>query len=357
MRRVLGALLGVAALVLSGAQEAPSLVRMDVVLAEAPAPRLSDYGLFQDPGARTSSPRVTPYDLTTPLFSDYATKHRYVFTPDGKSAAYAAVGPLDFPVGSVLVKTFAFAPDMREPTVGERFIETRLLIRKAEGWTALAYVWNAEQTEAVLKRTGARLDVGFIDPSGEAQAISYLVPNQNQCKTCHSADGELVPIGPRARNLNRDLDYGDRTQNQLVAWRRLGHLSGGPEPAKVPRTAVWDDRSESLEARARAYLDVNCAHCHSPAGMASTSGLFLELEEDRPAHLGIGKAPVAAGRGSGGLGVSIEPGHPERSIMVYRMASTDPGVMMPELGRALPHREGTELVAAYIESLGSQPAP
>jgi len=351
VRLSLGALLGLAALALSGAAEAPAPVRLDVVLADAPAPRLSDYGLFQDAAARAPSPGVTPYDLNTPLFSDYAAKHRFVFTPDGQSAAYRADGSLEFPVGTVLVKTFAFAPDMRTPQVGERHVETRLLIRKAEGWTALAYVWNAEQTEAVLKRTGARLDVTFIDPLGEPQAISYLVPNPNQCKTCHSADGELVPIGPKARNLNRDLHYGHRTENQLAAWRRLGHLSGGPAPAKAPRTAVWDDLSEPLEARARAYLDANCAHCHNPAGMASTSGLFLGLEETRAAHLGIGKAPVAAGRGSGGLAVSIDPGHPDRSIMIYRMGSNDPGVMMPELGRTLVHAEGVALVADYIESL------
>ncbi len=351
MRRALGVLLGLAALALSGAGQAPAPVRLEVVLAETPAPRLSDYGLFQDAAARTPSPGVTPYDLTTPLFSDYAAKHRFVFTPDGQSAAYTPEGPLDFPVGSVLVKTFAFAPDMRRPAVDERYVETRLLIRKPAGWTALAYVWNADQTEAVLKRTGARLDVAFIDPSGEAQAISYLVPNQNQCKTCHSADGELVPIGPKARNLNRDLDYGGRAENQLAAWRRRGHLSGGPAQADAPRTAAWDDEAEGLAPRARAYLDANCAHCHNPAGMASTSGLFLQIEETRPAHLGINKAPVAAGRGSGGLQVSIDPGHPERSILVYRMASTDPGVMMPELGRALPHKEGLALVADYIDSL------
>ncbi|MDP3384141.1 MAG: hypothetical protein Q8S47_12550, partial [Phenylobacterium sp.] len=153
MRRGLVVLLGLAALALSGAAEAPAPVRLDVVLAQTPAPRLSDYGLFQDAAARTPSPGVTPYDLNTPLFSDYATKHRFIFTPDGQSAAYHPDGPLEFPVGTVLVKTFAFAPDMRAPQVGERHVETRLLIRKAEGWTALAYVWNAEQTEAVLKRT------------------------------------------------------------------------------------------------------------------------------------------------------------------------------------------------------------
>ena len=351
MRWALTGLLGLAALVLSGADSPPSRVALDVVLAETPAPRLADYGLFQDVAARRPSPGVTPYDLNTPLFSDYADKHRFIFTPPGQSAAYRPDGALDFPVGTVLVKTFAFAPDMRVPTAGDRFVETRLLIRKSDGWTALAYVWNAAQTEAVLKRTGARLDVAFIDPQGRPQAISYHVPNQNQCKTCHSVDGDLVPIGPKARNLNRTLDYGHRTENQLAAWRRLGHLSGGPDPAAAPRTAVWDDPAEPLEARARAYLDANCAHCHNPSGMASTSGLFLEVEETRPAHLGIGKAPVAAGRGSGGLAVSIDPGHPARSIMVYRMASNDPGVMMPELGRALVHAEGVALVADYMESL------
>lgn len=355
MRVLPALLLTLAALALSGARGGPEPVRLDVILAEAPAQKLSDYGLFQDPGARTPSPGVTPYDLTTPLFSDYAAKHRFVFTPAGKSAAYRSEGVLEFPVGSVLVKTFAYGPDMRRPAVDERYVETRLLIRKAEGWVALAYVWNADQTEAVLKRTGARLDVAFIDPSGAAQAIGYLVPNQNQCKTCHSAQGALVPIGPRARNLNRDLDYGDRTQNQLEAWRRLGHLSGGPAPADAPRTPAWDSQTEPLEARARAYLDVNCGHCHSPAGMASTSGLFLTLEEDRPVHLGINKAPVAAGRGSGGHKVSIDPGRPDTSILVHRMASDDPGVMMPELGRSVVHAEGLALVAAYVESL--TPAP
>ena len=85
--------------------------------------------------------------------------------------------------------------------------------------------------------------------------------------------------------------------------------------------------------------------------MASNSGLNLDLEEDRPANLGVGKRPVAAGRGSGGLEVSIEPGRPDRSILVHRMASTEPAVMMPELGRSVVHTEGLALVSAYIRSL------
>jgi hypothetical protein len=57
------------------------------------------------------------------------------------------------------------------------------------------------------------------------------------------------------------------------------------------------------------------------------------------------KRPVAAGRGSGGRDFAIAPGEPDASILVYRMESTDPGIAMPELGRATVHAEGRRTVA------------
>jgi uncharacterized repeat protein (TIGR03806 family) len=326
-------------------------VDLDLLLAQAPAQKLSDYRLFVDAGARRANAGVTPYTINTPLFSDYAEKHRFAYLPPGTQAAYTETGVLDFPVGTTLVKTFAYPADFRRPQEKVRYIETRLLIRKASGWVATAYAWNEDQTEAVLKRAGARLDIAFVDDKGRRREVDYAVPNVNQCKECHSSGGVLTPIGPKARNLNGAFDYASGRENQIAYWTRLGLLKGAPAPEAVPRTAVWDDPSEPLAARARAYLDANCAHCHSPAGMASNSGLFLELEETRPAALGIGKRPVAAGRGSGGLEVSIAPGRPEASILHYRMASAEPGVMMPELGRSLVHEEGLDLVRAYIAAL------
>src|SRR5690606_980744 len=133
-------------------------------------------------------------------------------------------------------------------------------------------------------RGGTRLPVRWTDAAGKSREISYAVPNQNQCKECHALAGAVTPIGPKARNL-----------------------PGGALP-------VWDDaRTGSLDARARAYLDVNCGHCHNPQGSASNSGLFLTWEERDPVARGIGKRPVAAGRGSGGLDLDIAPGHPDRS--------------------------------------------
>jgi uncharacterized repeat protein (TIGR03806 family) len=341
------------ALLSIGAAPAPKGVDLEALMAETPAPKLSDYRLFTDASARRPAARLTPYALNTPLFSDYAEKFRFLYLPPGAKARYRADGVLDLPVGATLVKTFAYPADFRRPGEQVRYLETRLLIHKPSGWVALAYVWNAEQTEAVLKRAGARIDVSFVDGHGQARTVDYPVPNQNQCKECHQLDKALTPIGPKARNLNGDYAYAEGRENQLVHWGRLGLLEGAPAPARAPRTARWDDPAEPLEARARAYLDANCAHCHNPRAVASNSGLFLNVEETRPAQLGVGKHPVAAGRGSGDLKVGIAPGHPEDSILVYRMASTEPGVMMPELGRSLAHEEGLKLVRDWIAGMKS----
>jgi len=353
MRRALAALAAVLAI---GAAPAPGPstaggVALKALLASTPAPTLAAYRLFADPGAQRPSAGVTPYALNTPLFSDYAEKARFLYLPPGTCATYRAKGPLDLPVGATLIKTFAYPADFRRPGEKVRMIETRLLIHRRSGWAALTYVWNDDQTEAVLKRAGKRLDVSYVDAHGQARQIDYHVPNQNQCKECHSLSGRIAPIGVKARNLNGDFAYPEGAENQLAHWTRTGLLTGAPAPDKAPRTAVWDNPAEPLAARGRAYLDGNCGHCHNPRGMASNTGLFLDLEEVRPVKIGIGKRPVAAGKGSGDLETDLVPGHPDASIIAYRMASTDPGVMMPELGRSIVHEEGLALIREYIAKM------
>lgn len=345
MRRCLAAL---AAVLCIGAAPAPTAVALDALMSPKPAPTLGAYRLFTDEGARHPNLGVTPYALNTPLFSDYAQKSRFLYLPPGTHATYRPTGALDLPLGAALIKTFAYPADFRRPGEKVRVLETRLLIHRRSGWVALAYVWNDAQTEAVLKRAGKRIDVSFVDAHGQARQVDYRVPNQNQCKECHSLSGRIAPIGVKARNLNGAFAYAEGSENQLARWTRTGLLTGAPSPDKAPRTAVWDDPAEPLEARGRAYLDGNCGHCHNPRGMASNTGLFLNLEEARPARIGLNKRPVAAGKGSGDLEVDLVPGRPDASIIAYRMASADPGVMMPELGRSLVHDEGLALVREYI---------
>ncbi len=297
---------------------------------------LSDFGFFADLARRTPAPHVTGYDLETALFSDYAEKQRYLYVPPGKTAAYAPDKAFDLPVGSALIKTFGYRKDGAFAPV-----ETRLLLHRASGWVAVPYVWNAAGNEADLKRAGMRVPVTFTDPSGETQSISYAVPNQNQCKDCHALAGRIVPLGVKARYLNHN--------GQLERLVAAGTLDRAPRDA--PRVPRIDDASAPLAARVRAYLEINCAHCHNPEGAASNSGLFLELSRPEGQSTGIGKRPVAAGRGSGGGAFDIAPGNADASILIYRMESIDPGIAMPELGRTTVHKEGVALLRRWIDSM------
>jgi len=324
----------------------------DVALMQSkPAKFLSEYGLFDNGAMQSPAKGLLPYSIKVPLFSDYARKYRFVYMPMGVDAVYSADEVFNFPVGTVLVKTFAYPADFRKPEENIRLIETRLLIHQKRGWNAWAYVWHEDQTDAVLKAAGKTLPVSWVDIAGVAHSIQYAVPNKNQCKGCHTFNKKLSPIGPKARNLNYNKTYGEYTHNQLQKWTDEGYLSGLPNLEKVTEIPAIDDASAPAEARARAYLDVNCAHCHRAEGPGSTSGLFLTYGERTPSAWGYLKRPVAAGRGSGGLQYDIVPGEPDNSILLYRTQSIDPGVMMPELGRTTVHDEGITLLREWVREL------
>lgn len=319
-----------------------------------PCESLSSYGFFQ--GALSllqPAARVVPYEPTTPLFSDYASKQRFAYVPAGAQARYTDQGVFELPLGSVVIKSFAFPRDLQKPALGQRIVETRLLIRRTTGWDALPYLWNADQTEATLRKIGATVPVTWTHTDGTQRSNDYVVPNTNMCKECHESDSvSMKLIGVKAALLNRDYPYDSGAENQLLRWTRTGLLSGAPAPAAAPKMPVWDDPATgTLDQRARAWLDVNCAHCHDGAGMGSTSGLDLRYEQRDPAKFGVCKSPVAAGTGTGMRKYDLLPGQPDQSILQYRIESTTPKVMMPETGRRLAHAEGIALVREWIQEM------
>ena len=230
--------------------------------------------------------------------------------------------------------------------MGKNLLETRLLLRKEDGWEAVSYAWNEEQNEAFKKIAGKTINVSWTDFMGEVRDVRYRVPNVNQCKECHAADDKITPIGPKARNINKDHDFNEGEFNQLVYWMNREIIDDYPLDLISP--VDWTDETQNINDRVRSYLDVNCGHCHSPTGNANSTGLYLHLNETRDIHLGVNKKPVATGRGSGGMKYSIVPGKPEESILLHRMISLDPGVMMPESGRALSHTEAVDMVRSWI---------
>jgi uncharacterized repeat protein (TIGR03806 family) len=343
--------------------------------AEGQPRKLSDWHMVEArDGKLELNAGVVPFTLNSILFTDYVHKLRTIWMPKGASAKYTAKGPLDFPVGTVISKTFYYPRaaggkfddvartlDYSGDFAGQgldlasvRLIETRLLVRRKDGWTPFTYLWNDAQTEATLARTGAVDALTLVDAQGGREDFNYVVPDEGQCVTCHVADmltHRIQPIGPHARHLNRDYDYGNGRQNQLQHLAAVGYLVGLPGLADVPRDANWRDPSASLDARARSWLDINCAYCHNPNGEAAVTGMSLGYDTPENHRLGLCKSPEAAGPATGGRLFDIVPGKPDESILMYRLASTRPGVVMPEIGRSTVDREGMALIRAWILSL------
>ena len=354
-------------LVAAGCGKGPSGVRFHT--PDAYPQNLSAWGLYAIEGDRlVLADGVVPYDLNAPLFTDYAQKLRAIYLPPGTSASYRDYEAFEFPVGTIISKTF-FYPKEEDPGVvrasytwqpGQssldrkqvRILETRLLVRQADGWDALPYVWQGD--DAVLRLAGSLERLALARDDGQRVPLPYIVPTRNECAACHATDhssGELQPIGPRARHLNRG--YLGGPGNQLVRMAASGRLKGLPAPSDVPANAD-PDGDGSLAARARSYLDINCGHCHNPQGAADTSGLHLDAATTDTRALGICKPPIAAGQGTGGRSYSIVPGDADDSIIVFRMETSDPGARMPELGRSLHHREGIALVSRWIDGLDGE---
>lgn len=363
-------------------------------------PNLSHYNLFSDP----TDPRSgfndggLIYELTTPLFSDYSSKYRAVFIPPGESATWNEGGKsmpnavINFPVGTVIAKTFSF-----KDGANEEIIETRLLIHRDAGdgeslWEGIPYIWETDEnnirTDATLAVSGGQASVTWnyqdTDPDVAKTYVgssdAYAIPHPNQCGSCHNNEDQQsgdAPIGPKVRLLNRPMDYnGDGTAeaNQLQHWVDLGLLSGAPDLAvdvefiadgaqRLPRFDVVGDRfnipgvqenhnaasaEHNTELRARAWLETNCAHCHNSKGLASSTGVFFDVFRNVNINYGICKFPNTAGSASGGRDYDIVPGNADESIASFRIHAEDSSINMPPLARSVTHDEGIALIDSWI---------
>lgn len=356
-------------------------VNFDALLAED-CDYLSAFNLFSDmknPTEGILGTKSLPYDLSMPLFTDYATKYRFVVLPDGTSAEYNENEVFDFPVGTVLVKTFSMPADTASRGFeNETLIETRLLIHRNDGWDALPYVWNEDGTDAKLAKYGKQIANTKVKHDGEDYDFTYVVPARSDCKQCHQltdldSGGNIVdgtsrfaPIGTKARLINYDYSYDDETINQISKWSAKGMVSGQPTDLTTIKSipsfkdedisTVLTLQSSELMTFAKGYFDINCSHCHRPEGSASNTGFHIEYWRDfnteQNKH-GICKQPIAYG--GEGLGYDVEPGVAVESIVYARMNSNEAKDRMPEIGRSLIHKEGVLLIGEWISRLNSAP--
>lgn len=322
---------------------------------------LSAWNLFQDLPKLAPIARVVPYEMTSPLFTDYAAKRRFIYLPEGKKITYTDTGAWTFPVGAILIKHFSYPLDEKKPELGERNIETRLLIHREEGWIPEVYVWNEEQTDAKRDVTGEIIAVTRKDPDGVETTFDYGVPERSECRKCHGTTPAIEgaqptrTLGPMTGQLNMDHDYGNGPENQIDHLAELGFFENAPPALKDRLTFPRPTETEVPVAdRARAYLQSNCAHCHSERGEVFDKQLWFEWErtgpDADPYKWGVCKQPTSAGNAECESKIDIVPGDPDASLLVCRMESLGKGKMAP-LGRNLVHKEGVALIREWIASL------
>jgi uncharacterized repeat protein (TIGR03806 family) len=296
--------------------------------------RLSETGCVDPADATKPAGGLIPYGVNAPLWSDGAEKERFLAVPDGQTMTVGADGVLELPPGSVTVKRFL---------VDGKPVETRLFMRHPDGsWAGYSYEWNEAGTDAVL------LDAGKVKalPGG-----TWTFPSRGECMQCHNAAAGHV-LGLEVAQLNGDFVYpGARRAHQLATLEHLGLLSLPDVPDRLPRLPAYDG-PDPAEARARAYLHVNCAACHRPNGLGRGTA---DLRFGTPlAKAGVCDAPPELGE----VGVPgarlVRPGHPEQSVVSLRMHSRD-SVQMPPLATRMTDPGGMALVDAWIASLGRCP--
>lgn len=335
-----------------GLVEPPVDTGVNVDLAQMPLDSLSSYRFFV--GDRMSdletNEGLLEYEPIATLFSDYAKKLRQIWLPAGTTTTRTTDGRiLEFPDGAVILKTFYY--DNVMPTGQRRIIETRLLYKEAGQWKFAEYVWNDNQTEAVLQLNGGTTLVEFMNDAGEIVTVNYRIPAEAQCLTCHKMGETAIPIGPKPQNLNALYQYPDGSvANQLRKWHEVGYLAEPPATESILTVVDYNDPSQDLEERVRSYLDINCAHCHREGGHCDYRDIRLAYSESATAEaLGICVTPQEFLDGNQRF--IVTPGNIDKSALYYRLASNQEEVRMPLLGRTIRHEEGLTLIENWINQL------
>ncbi len=315
---------------------------------------LSNFNLFE----KLSSTSIIPkspgiiYELNSSLFTDHARKYRYIYVPENSKIGYTELESFSFPIGTTLVKVFSLPSDTSLDI--EEIIEIRLLIKRNNGWATLVYKWLNEFSEGYFTVAGDIIE-STISHNGLANLFDYRIPTFGQCVTCHQnneGEAHITPIGLKARHLNKKIIFNELEINQLVLWDNLGIIDNLPNDLSTIDTAPdWKDTSKDLQNRAKAYLDINCAHCHTEGGSGALSGLRMEYWR-KAIDYSHGVCNESQGWRVGGF--DIWPGRGDLSHIPLRITLTAAKDRMPPIGRSLVDEEAAQLISDWIDTLPYQ---
>jgi len=288
---------------------------------------LSAYNIFEGtPSDLSPTSDFHLLELSSILFTDYAHKQRLVKLPEGTQMERQNDGAIDFPDGTILTKTFYYHNDERDTSLGKRIIETRLMIKEDDTWNIATYVWNETQTDATLELNGEDTQVSWINATGERLSTLYHVPDENECIACHQANSAMIPLGTKLRNLNRRVERDGNTINQINYLQDKSLLSSFDESI-IPTIVAYNDLSNALVDRGRAYLDLNCAHCHNPTAWEVPTEREFDFRYETTFDQ---------------TGIPFEVDKIKRALLDEEM---------PFIGTTVLDQEGIDLVVEYLDSL------
>jgi mono/diheme cytochrome c family protein len=320
------------------------LVTIGVAASDTGAPlRLADTGL--------SAPGVRPFSPQYPLWSDGATKKRWVYLPPGASIDDSDPNRWQVPVGTRFWKQFDF---------NGRKVETRMIWRATrDRWVFASYQWNAEGTEATLAPIDGLPGAAEITPGKQ-----HTIPSVNDCTACHGSE-RPGPLGFNALQLSPDRDpnaiHAEALGADMVTLRSLideGRLkqSGARLLARPPRIATEDPQTRS----ALGYLVANCGGCHNGRGEISALGPTLKYDElledaDRVARALVGHPTKWQVPGQPeGQSRLIDPVVLGKSALLVRIRSRSPLSQMPPLGTVVRDTAAMDALTAWAAALARQ---
>lgn len=341
-RTILVAVLGISAALVVSPRAAGVLAAVS-----RPPRRLADTGLYSEFASKTIGPRNLPYSPQYPLWSDGAQKRRWIRLPQGGSIDAREPDLWAFPRGTRIWKEFAFH--------GRR-VETRLMQALGDDqWVFATYVWNADESDAVLAPDAGLPGVVEIVPGKR-----HDVPGVLDCRACH--EGERVEVlGFGALQLSADRDPGAPHAEPLVPGMvdldsliRHGLIRSQPrgwadQPPRIPA-------SGPVARAALGYLSANCGNCHNSSNPLASLGLLLRhtVASTGTAEPALATAVDRQGKfqipgAAPGETYLIRRGDPEHSSVLFRMASRNALYQMPPLGTKLADTVAVALVRKWIQ--------
>jgi hypothetical protein len=320
------------------------------------APRLlSQTGLYSDAATLKIDARNRPFSPQYPLWSDGASKRRWVRLPAGSQIDVANLEKWELPVGTRFWKEFSF---------NGRKVETRFLWRTSKDrWVFASYAWNNAQTDAELASENGIADIAEI-----ASGKRHSIPSVSECRSCHDSSRTEI-LGFTALQLSDDRDpnalHAEPLSRDMITLRTLVDENLiSPHRAELVTNPPRIAASSPITRTALGYLSTNCGNCHNRDSSIASLGLHLkhEVGDGRRGATGIAPACMPALATTAGRrghwfvpeapeeSRIINPGHPESSALIRRVKSRRPISQMPPIGTVVADSQAVDLLTSWVQN-------